>query len=345
MSIKSGWIIFISIILGMVLCDLSALAAGPAEKINIESMVIKEGFEPGNGSAVGKIRQVSGTVLILHKAQKHGYRAEEGLDLFKGDIVLTGKDGNVAFVLNDGSFISLSSGTEMRINKSLYAPKQKTRSSFMEMVSGTARFVVKKFVDARHSEFKVKTRTSVAGVRGSDFIIDASETVTKITTFEKTELAVISLSHPEAEPIILHDFEQTIVRMGRLPEEAQKVKAEEIDRLMKEFKFLPSDPSPIKQAFTVSAVPVSQESVYVARDDLISPKSDDMHQLADQDNLLQDMVRSKSILMDEHDIEEQNTRIYEEKSEDFQKYPLADFPGPPDKTPTVQDPGVLLLED
>lgn len=330
MRIRSVLNIFIIIIMGMVLINSAAFAADPAEQIRIESLTIKENFEPGNGSAVGKICQVSGTVLILHHAQKHGYRAEEGLDLFKGDIVLTGKDGSAAFKLNDGSFISLASGTEMKINKSLYAVKQKTRSSFIKMVSGKARFVVKKFIDARHSEFKVKTKTSVAGVRGSDFIIDAAETITEITALEKTELAVISLSDPGAEPIILHDFEQTTVRMGALPEEAQKVKAEEVDRLMKEFKFLPSDQSSIQQAFMVSGEPVSMENVYVDKEELITPKFDEIYQISDQDNSLQDMFRSKSILMDEHNIEEQNIRIYEEKNEDIQKRPLPDFPGAPE---------------
>jgi len=172
--------------------------------------------------------------------------------------------------------------------------------------------------------------TSVAGVRGSDFIIDAAETITEITTLEKTELAVISLADPDAHPVILHDFEKTEVRIGMRPEEVQKVKSEEVDRLMKEFKFLPMDQSPIEQSFSVSAVPVSQENTYVAEDDLITPTYDDMHQNADQNKSLEDLFRSKRILMDEHDIEEQNIRIYQNKNEDIQKSPLPDFPRVPD---------------
>ncbi len=330
MSIKSVLNVFISIILTMVSFGSSAHAAGPSDRIDIEKIIVREVYEPGNGSAVGKIRQVSGTVLIVHQAQEHGYRAEKDLDLFKGDTVFTGKDGNASFALNDGSFISLSPGTQMVINKSVYAVKQKTRSSFMNMITGKARFVVKKFVDARHSEFKVKTRTSVAGVRGSDFIIDAAETITEITALEKTEIEVISLSNPEAEPLVLHDFEQTTVSMGGLPEEAQKVKSEEIDRLMKEFKFLPSDQSPIEQEFKVSAVPVAMENIYVAEDDLIAPNFQQIHPVEVQANSLQDLLQSKNILMDEHDIEEQNTQIYQEKNETIQKRPLPGFPGSPE---------------
>lgn len=326
MNIKRVLNILMGIILIFVAMNPVVFAA---DSPGIEDIVVKDVFEPGIGPVVGQIRQVAGMVVIVHQSQDYGYRAAQDLGLFEGDTIFTGKDGSAAFKLNDGSFITLSSGTEMKINKSVYAPKQKTRSSFLKMIAGKARFVVKKFVDARHSEFKVKTKTSVAGVRGSDFIIDASETVTEITTLEKTELEVISLADPDAEPVILHDFEKTEVRIGMRPEEAQKVKAEEIDRLMKEFKFQPPDQFSIEQSFSVSAVPVSLENIYVARDDLIPPKSDDMHQIVDQDNSLQDMFRSKSILMDEHDIEEQNTRIYQNKNEDIQNRPLPDFPGVP----------------
>jgi hypothetical protein len=325
MNIKS----VLNILIGIILCGVST---GPvvfaSDSPGIENLVIKDVFEPGNGPAVGKIRQVSGTAVIMHQAQDFGYRASIDLVLFEGDTVLTGKDASLAFKLNDGSFISMSSDTEMTISKSVYAPKQKSRSSFLNMVAGKARFVVKKFVDARYSEFKVKTKTSVNGVRGSDFIIYASETVSEITTLEKTELEVISLAEPDAEPVILNSFEKTKIRIGMRPEEAEKVKFEEVDRLMKEFKFLPTDQSPIEQTFAVSAVSVLLENIYVEKNDLVSPRFDDIRHI-DQDNSLQDLFRSKSILMDQHNIEEQNIRIYQDKKEDIQIKPLPGFPGLP----------------
>lgn len=330
MSIRRLINILTLIISGMTIFASSALAADFQDVTSVENLEIRNGYEPGIGPAVGKIRRVAGTVLVLHQEQKHAFRAVQDLNLFKNDTILTGQDGNAAFALNDGSFVSLSPGTRMVINESVYAPNKKTRSSFMNMIAGKARFVVKKFVDARHSEFKVKTKTSVAGVRGSDFIIKATENVTEITTLEQTELEVISLAEPDAEPVILHDFEKTEVRTGKAPEEAQKVKSEEIDRLMKEFKFLPSDESPIQQEFTVSVVPVSLENIFVPEDVLIVPEFQDFRPVETQDDSLHDLLRSKKILMDEHDIEERNIEIYQEKSEAIQKTPLPDFPGAPE---------------
>ncbi len=337
MRIRSVLNIFIITIMGIVLINSAAFAAEPSALASIENIAVRDVYEPGNGSAVGKIRQVSGTVLILHQEQKHGYRAEEGLDLFKGDIVLTGKDGNAAFVLNDGSFISLSQGTRMKINRSVYAVKQKTRSSFLNMVSGKARFVVKKFVDARHSEFKVKTRTSVAGVRGSDFIINASETVTEITTLEKTELAVISLADPDAEPVILHDFEKTEIRIGMRPEEVQRVKSEDIDRLMKEFKFRPLKENiqqQMGQAPSISGqgadTPVQKlKRIYVPRKDLIRPRFQKGLQALSTSEPLQEIFRSKKILMDEQNLINKKTTIYQNIKETIQTRPLPDFPPSP----------------
>jgi len=307
-------------------------AADRAEPVDIENLTIMDGYEPGIGPAMGQIRQVSGKVAVVHQDQAYGYQAFAGMDLFKGDTVLTGKDASTAFKLNDGSFISLSPGSELTITQSVYAPEQKSRSSFMNMISGNARFVVKKFVDARHSEFKVKTKTSVAGVRGSDFIIMHRETVTEIMALENTELEVFSLAVPEEKPVILHDFERTTVRLGASPEEARRLDAEEADRLMREFR-LEGMPLSGDSDLSVSgweAPPLAVEAVFVSEEALIQP---DFHAISlafDQGPALDDMRRFQSLLKDERDMDEFKTRIFQQKNEDFQKDPLPDFPELPE---------------
>lgn len=327
MSIRRTFNVFAIILLTMGLTGSSVYAA---DLTDIDSISVREGYAPGNGEPIGVIRKVSGTVLIIHPDQDYGYRAIQDLNLFQGDTLLTGTDGSAAFKLNDGSFISLSSKTHLVINKSLYAPNQKTRSSFISMLAGKARFVIKKFVDARHSEFKVKTKTSVAGVRGSDFIIDAAETVTEITALENTELEIFSLEEPAAL-VILHDFEKTRVTMGMRPEEAEKVNAEDVDRLMKEFRFFPPDQSQEPRAFETSAAPdFAVEKIYVPRDELVRPQFNDIRPDLNSMTGFDGVLRNKAILMDEHDIKERNRRISQDRNEDIQKRPLPDFPGSPE---------------
>lgn len=336
MSIRSGLQILSALIFGMMIACPAATAAEPPE-INIDTITIREGFEPGNGKSVGEIRQASGTVIVVHQSQDYGYRVTKDADLFKDDTIITGADGSAAFKLSDGSFISLSPGAQMTINQSVYAPEQKTRSSFLKMVSGKARFVVKKFVDARHSEFKVKTKTSVAGVRGSDFIITASETITEITTLEHTALEVISLAEPDAEPLILNDFEQTEIRIGMLPSEAQKARSEDIDRLMKEFRFQPP-PGDIQQEMGAVAMISAQrpdkpkaplEKIRIPRNELPDPRLIPPQLAAPVYDQPRNLFRSQRILMDEQDIKNTNTQIYQNINETKVKKPLPDFPGTP----------------
>lgn len=226
--------------------------AGPCAETGLpEGLILKQTYAPGPGSPVGRIQQVTGRAVIMHQDKKFGYPVSKGTDLYKNDTIITLKDGRVSFKLNDGSFMMLSPETRLEINKSVFAPKQKTRSSFLSMAFGKARFVVQKIEDAKHSEFKVRTKTAVAGVRGSDFIILATAENTEITTLANTELEVISLAAPEAPPVVLHSYERTMVPIGRMPAAVHKVEARDVDRIMKEFMLPPS----------VTEKPVSMQSV------------------------------------------------------------------------------------
>jgi hypothetical protein len=241
---------------------------------------MQDGFEPGTGKSVGKISRVSGQVALIHKDGATGYWAKEGYGLFEDDTLITLAEGQAAFSLADGSFVTLSPESRMTISKSVYSPEKTTRTTFIDMIKGKSRFVVKSFVEARRSEFKVKTATSVAGVRGSDFIISATESTTEITTLADTELEVFSLAALDAAPVILKDFEQTSVPLGFPPGAVRKVKVEEVDRLMREFKFQPETGE--KEAVTgqwpaasqTESVSESPEGMIVDREDLINPDID-----------------------------------------------------------------------
>ncbi len=208
-----------------------------------EGLTVQDGYTPGYGEPIGQIDEVRGTAVIIHPDATVGYRAAKNLPVYKNDTLVTLEDGHLGVILNDGSFLSLSPKTRLQINKSVYAPEQKTRSSFMDMALGKARFVVQKLVDAKHSEFKVKTKTSVAGVRGSDFIILATEELTEVTALSDTVLEVASLATPAEPPLVLTDYRQTRIQLGAPPTEPQELDAREVERLMKEFKVQPPEMS------------------------------------------------------------------------------------------------------
>lgn len=225
-SEKKSVRIMIFLLAGILFMGVSAYA---------EEMTIHEEFKSGFGTRVGKMVLVQGEVLILHEKMPGAYRAGNDLPLFEGDTIITRERGRIRFELNDGSVMTLASETKLVINRSIYNPEKKTRSSFLGMTLGKARFWVKKLMGFKTSEFKVKTKTAVVGVRGSDFIIVANAERTEVIALEKTDLEVVSLIGPEEEPTTLADFEHTVIEEGYLPSGVEELPSQEIELMMRDF--------------------------------------------------------------------------------------------------------------
>ncbi len=119
------------------------------------------------------------------------------------------------------------------INESVYDGKEKTRQSFLSLSLGRVRFWVVKTLSFKRSEFKVRTKTSIGGVRGSDFVANVTPEGTEWSTLEDTLLEVRSTVDPGAKPMILEDFEQTVVKIDALPTEKWKITPEEILEIQK----------------------------------------------------------------------------------------------------------------
>ena len=108
------------------------------------------------------------------------------------------------------------------------------------MVIGKARFFVTTMFAFREKDFKVKTDTFVAGVRGSDFIIVATKTTANLTALKDTSIEVTGLSHPD-KSIIVNDYQRTIVPKGRPPGAVTDVPMDEIKTLLKTFDMKEAD--------------------------------------------------------------------------------------------------------
>ena len=217
-----------------------------SESMLPEGLIIEDKFKPGFGSPVGKVLLVQGKVVIIHSGMVRGYWAKKDLSLFKGDTIITREKGRIQFELNDESILTLASRTKLVINRSVYDPRKKSRSSFLGMPLGKVRFWVKKLIDLRYSEFKVKTITLTVGVRGSDFIIMATPKLTEVTALKETELEVVSLAFPEVKPVIITDFERVVVEKDALPSEIMKVSPEEIEQMIREIIITPRRAKPVR---------------------------------------------------------------------------------------------------
>jgi hypothetical protein len=127
------------------------------------------------------IRQVSGSAQLM-RVKGRGEIAREGLALHKGDSIETTSMAKVKVRLNDSidekqsSEFIVNPNSRVVIEHALFEPQLQRRAVLLNLLRGKLRSRVNQPYDGPNS-FRVRTRTSVAGVRGTDFI----------TTFEMGE--------------------------------------------------------------------------------------------------------------------------------------------------------------
>lgn len=222
-----------------------------------EGLRIEDEYQPGFGTAVGTFDTLEGDVIVIHRdAPGTGYRGHLGAALYKGDTVVTLKGARAQIRLGDESRLSMASEAKLVLLKS-YFDSEKGRSTFLGVSLGKIRFLIRKLMSGfKVSEFEVQTRTAVAGVRGSDFVIEATEqpcaelpgipeelrrqdelcAATDIVTLDDTVLAVFSLATPEMEAVMMIDRQSVRVVQGAPVPEPQNVPPGRIEQLKQELK-------------------------------------------------------------------------------------------------------------
>ncbi|MEW6076945.1 MAG: FecR family protein [Thermodesulfobacteriota bacterium] len=217
-------------------------ASAAQDSVIPENLTIEQTYRPGPGQSVGVARQARGKVVVQHEKEDHGYAVSNGMNLYNGDTLYTAHDGHLELAFNDGSNLVLAADTKLAIDKSIFDPDSKSRLSFLNMAAGKARFMVKKMSDYHHSQFNVKTESSVVGVRGSDFILEISQQGKKtvITALGNTVLEILDPAHPLEEPVLVTSFQQLVTVLGEIMGRPVDISEEEIMKLLKKLDLLSS---------------------------------------------------------------------------------------------------------
>jgi hypothetical protein len=221
-----------------------------------ENTVIREAFKPGIGPFAGRLISVQDLSAIIHSDKpEEVYKAIANLPLYKEDTLIALNTGRVSFELNDSSLITIANNTKLIIDKSIYE-SDRARSAFLNMIIGKTRMWVNKLGNLKYSEFVIKTPSIYVGVRGSDFVIEVTEDITRVYAMENTRLEIIilySITKGYYDPdhnIKIHTLDSyQKVAIGRedLTFKPEPILSEEIEVLEKEFP-KPQPPSePIRK--------------------------------------------------------------------------------------------------
>lgn len=119
----------------------------------------------------GTLKQIEGTVWVAQGAT--GRQAvTPGDGLTEAQRLQTGADGAASVVLRDGTVLAIGPNSTIEINEFAFDATTQQGNVLLDLLQGSVRVITGILAKVNPEVFKVRTPTSVVGVRGTDFIVD-----------------------------------------------------------------------------------------------------------------------------------------------------------------------------
>lgn len=130
----------------------------------------------GMGNALAQTRSgvfktMEGDVALLRDGRSQP--AVPGGALREGDRIVTGRNSAAAVVLNDGTVVSVGPNSSVDMTHYIFDPTTQNGSLLLNLLQGTVRMVTGIMGKTNPELIKLTTPTTVVGVRGTDFIVEA----------------------------------------------------------------------------------------------------------------------------------------------------------------------------
>jgi len=122
---------------------------------------------------VGFISDVEGEASIINASGEK--KCGLGLYVEVGDRIITQNNARIKIMMLDDSLLTIAPKTEFVIDDYLVDTNKKSRRSLIGIIRGKIMFYVNKAFSNPDSKFEVKTKTSIAGVRGTKFFYECEE--------------------------------------------------------------------------------------------------------------------------------------------------------------------------
>jgi len=120
----------------------------------------------------GKITKIEGRVDVLRVGTTIAVPLNVGESVSIGDILRTKSDGKAEITFIDNSVMSVGPKSRLGIDEYLYKPDDGERKASLKLYRGKTGFKIPRPVyPGEGSKFEMKTRTAVAGVRGTEGIL------------------------------------------------------------------------------------------------------------------------------------------------------------------------------
>jgi hypothetical protein len=120
-------------------------------------------------AAAGRVKVVSGEAFIVRGGQS--IPARPGQSIFASDSLRTGADGSMGVTLKDATRLSLGPGSELRVERFVYAPEAGGLAMVIRFVRGAAAYVSGRIAKLAPDAIRLETPAAIVGVRGTTLAI------------------------------------------------------------------------------------------------------------------------------------------------------------------------------
>ena len=119
----------------------------------------------------GTLKNVEGEVTLVREGRN--LPAIPGGALREGDRIVTGRNSAAAATLQDGTVLSVGPNSSLDLTHYVFEPVSQNGSLLVNLLQGTVRMVTGIMGKTNPELIKLTTPTTVVGVRGTDFIVEA----------------------------------------------------------------------------------------------------------------------------------------------------------------------------
>lgn len=164
---------------------------------------------------VGHVASVEGTAEINRAGAVTAAVTGDPIQL--GDELRT-TEGQLRVVFRDDSVLNLGPDTRLVVDENVYQPEQGRFSSVVRLLGGKVRAAVGKVYRQPGASYEVETKTAVAGVRGTTFVVsfDDDSEVTEVVGI-RGRVQVRSLDERLGDAVYVTAQEGTTVAPGQSP--------------------------------------------------------------------------------------------------------------------------------
>jgi hypothetical protein len=124
-----------------------------------------------DAARIGTFKQIEGDTRTGRTEAQRVPAPGEGVTV--NERISTGKDGAATITLKDGTVLTMGPNTTMDLSRFQFDSTTQQGNFVLDLLRGSVRVVTGLLARINPELFKVNTPTSVVGVRGTDFIVEA----------------------------------------------------------------------------------------------------------------------------------------------------------------------------